>query len=302
MRILITGAAGRLGSTISDEFTAAGHDVAALRRTELDITDAEQVKAVTGRLQPDVIVNCSAYNAVDAAEAHAGAAYALNALGPSYLAAAARDTGALLVHFSTDFVFDGYARKPYAEDAPTNPLSVYGASKFGGEEAARRAPRHYVLRLESLFGGRPRRGHFATIDSIANTLLAGGVVRALVDRTVSPSYVPDVARATRRLLEREAPAGIYHCVNSGHTTWYDLARLVARTLHVPARIEPLNTAELATTAIRPQFCALSNEKLAAAGVDMPHWRNAIRRHLASRAVAIHSQERPRATTPTVFVR
>ena len=288
MRIAVVGGAGRLGAAVSAELTAAGHTVVPLGRADLDVTDGVRTRRRLARLQPDAIVNCSAYNAVDAAEADAETAYAVNAHGPSLLAAAADASGALLVHFSTDFVFDGRAREPYSEDDPTNPLSVYGASKLAGEEEVRRAPRHYILRLESLFGGRGRHGHTSTIDAIANTLVAGNVARALVDRTVSPSYVPDVARATRRLLDGNAPSGTYHCVNSGSASWYELAHVVAWTLGVPPRIEPVGVADLKTIAERPQFCALSNRKLLSLGIDMPTWQAAIGRHLSTRVEPVHA--------------
>jgi dTDP-4-dehydrorhamnose reductase len=282
MRIVIAGATGRLGSTLKLELASAGHQVSALRRADLDVTDAAQVDYVVKRLRPQAIVNCSAYNAVDAAQADAPGAYALNAEGPANLARAARNAGALLVHYSTDFVFDGTAQEPYSEEDPTNPLSVYGASKLAGENEAQRADRHYVLRLESLFGGIGVRGHRATVDQIAEQMIAGNVVRALTDRTVSPSYVADVSRVSRILIERNAPSGVYHCVNSGFTTWYALAMEVSRELGVPATIVPLKASDFQTPAPRPQFCALSNRKLLALGIEMPTWRTALARHLAVR--------------------
>ena len=215
MRILVIGAAGRLGAAVSDVLLLAGHSVIALSRAELDICNARRVITELDRLQPEAIVNCSAYNAVDAAEADPATAFAVNAHGPSFLACAARAAGALLVHYSTDFVFDGDTRQPYAEDEPTNPLSVYGASKLAGENEIRSTRRHYILRLESLFGGTGRKGHQATIDQMTDKLLAGVPLPALADRTVSPSYVADVARATAMLIELKAPHGTYHCVNSG---------------------------------------------------------------------------------------
>jgi dTDP-4-dehydrorhamnose reductase len=286
MRIVLTGAAGRLGAAMSAEVASAGHKVVALTRSDLDISDAGRIASAMDRLRPDVIVNCSAYNAVDAAEADPAAAFATNAQGASCLARAAQATGALLVHYSTDFVFDGTTVDPYLEDHPTNPLSVYGASKLAGENEARSTPRHYVLRVESLFGGCGVKGQRATVDHIVDNLLAGTGVRALVDRTVSPSYVPDVVRATMALIDRQASYGIYHCVNSGWSTWYELACEVAHQLGVPARIEPVMTTELKTSAPRPLFCALSNRKLLAVGIGMPSWQTAIERHLATRATQI----------------
>jgi hypothetical protein len=164
---VVTGAGGRLGAALSAELVSAGHKVTGLSRTDLDVTDGEQVATVMRHLRPEVIVNCSAYNAVDAAESDPAAAFAANAEGPSFLADAAEATEALLIHYSTDFVFDGRALEPYSEDAPANPLGVYGASKLAGEHEVRRARRHYILRVESLFGGRGANGHRATVDQIA---------------------------------------------------------------------------------------------------------------------------------------
>jgi dTDP-4-dehydrorhamnose reductase len=231
-------------------------------------------------------VNCSAYNAVDAAETDASSAFAVNARGPATLAAAARRTAAVLVHFSSDFVFDGAAETPYDEDSPTHPLNVYGASKLAGETEARRAGRYYVLRLESNFGGAACNGQRATVDQITDNIIARRPVRAVVDRTVSPSYVVDVARATRLLLERRAADGIYHCVNSGFTTWYDLAQKVAALIDVPAEITPVMSTDLKVVAPRPRFCALSNRKLRQCGIEMPGWESALERHLMTRGTAV----------------
>lgn len=281
-RIVLLGASGRLGAALSSELSAARHDVLALDREELDIRDPRQIRDTLSRLQPEVILNCTAYNAVDAAERDAPAAFAVNAVGPSFLAAAARFLDAVLVHYSTDFVFDGCAVRPYSEDDQTNPLSVYGASKLAGEHEARTAPRHYVLRLESLFGGVGFQGHRATIDLMVDGLLAGQPVRAMVDRTVSPSYVPDVVRATRLLVEGSAPYGVYHCVNTGCCTWWELASFAARALGVSSSLVPATSGAATTGAKRPRFCALSNDKLRRVGVVMPAWESAVSRHLAAR--------------------
>jgi dTDP-4-dehydrorhamnose reductase len=282
MRITITGGEGRLGSVIAAELAGAGHDVTALGRRDVDITDRDAVGAIVKDLRPDVIVNCSAYNAVDEAERNPAAAFAVNATGPARLAAEARRISALLVHFSSDFVFDGNTTTPYAENDATNPLSVYGASKLAGEVESARAARHYILRLESNFGGTTAEGRVATIDKIIDNVLAGLAVRAFTDRTVSPSYVVDVARATRALIEGRAPFGVYHCVNSGYSTWYGLAAAIARMAGVRATITPALSGDVKTGAARPRFCALSNRKLSAVGVEMPTWESAVERHLAAR--------------------
>jgi dTDP-4-dehydrorhamnose reductase len=290
-RILVVGAAGRLGRVICEELAAAGHLVLTkMTQADLDVTNEESIARSVADSAPQIVINCSAYNAVDRAESEPEAAYAVNARGPGWLAKAAASAGALLVHYSTDFVFDGAAATPYVEDDPVNPVSVYGSSKLAGEVEVRSAcPRHYILRVESLFGGTGIEGHRATIDYIADTLNAGGTVKAFVDRTVSPSYVPDVVYATRELIARGAPHGTYHCVSTGMTNWYDIAQHVAAQLGVQGHIESIASSDPPGKARRPRFCALSNDKLRAAGIEMPDWKSTITRHL--RAIA--------ATTPNI---
>jgi dTDP-4-dehydrorhamnose reductase len=258
--------------------------VVALTRADLDVSNAAAVDGVISGIDPHAIVNCSAYNAVDAAETNPAAAFAANAEGPVALAAAATRVGAVLVHYSTDFVFDGDASAPYVEDSPVRPLGVYGASKLAGEYAVRATRAHYILRVESLFGGRAPAGQRATVDLIADRLAAGEPVKAIVDRTVSPSYVPDVVRATTALLDQRAPFGIYHCVASGSTTWYELAEEIASLNVGSGRIIPVEADEFQTIAPRPRFCALSNDKLQDLGIVMPDWRSALSVHLSVRAL------------------
>jgi dTDP-4-dehydrorhamnose reductase len=211
-------------------------------------------------------------------------AFAINAHGPSLLAEAADTLQATLVHYSTDFVFDGETNRPYSESDPVNPLSVYGASKKAGEDAVRQTRRHYILRLESLFGGTGLAGHRATVDFLIDSIVTGGTVRVVADRTVTPSYTPDVVGATLALIERpdDDGYGTYHCVNSGSTTWLELTEEIARELSLPARIETLAASDLKTRARRPRNCALSNAKLMALGIDMPTWQLAIGRHVKRR--------------------
>ncbi len=284
-RIVITGAAGRLGATLVAQLRAAGYDVAAYGRAELDVTSQADVERLPDA-RPDAIINCSAYNAVDKAETEADAAFAINAHGPLLLARIADRIGVPIVHYSTDFVFDGNSDVPYREDDEPNPLSVYGASKLAGEQHVRAVTRHYILRVESLFGGTGVHGHRTTVDVITDNLVAGGPVRALVDRTTSLSHVGDVVRATRALLEQQAPFGIYHCVCSGHSTWYELACEIRRQVASPATIERLFASDLKSAARRPTFCALSNHKLRDLGIDLPPWQTTIAQHLGTRGISL----------------
>lgn len=286
MRALVTGAGGQLGRTLARVLGSAC-DVVPLARADLDLTDDAAVRATVGEIRPDVVLNCAAYNAVDDAEDDPVTALAVNAFGVRSLARATAGVDAALVHYGTDFVFDGTASEPYREDDAVNPQSVYAMSKLLGEWFAEGA-RHYVLRVESLFGGAALepgadgRRLGSSLDRIADALLAGREVRAFVDRVVSPSYVDDVAAATLALV-RAAPAyGLYHCVGSGHASWFDVATELAERLGVESAIRGITLDELALRAPRPRFCALSNRKLAAAGVEMPHWRDAVARYARRR--------------------
>jgi dTDP-4-dehydrorhamnose reductase len=253
-------------------------------RDSLDVRDHRAVESLVGRLRPDAVVNCAAYTAVDRAEDEPVEALNVNAFAVRVLASAAAAAGAAFVHYSTDFVFDGTASRPYTEGDEPNPRSTYACSKLVGEWFARDAPRHYVLRVESVFGTLPTGpgARRTSVDRIVDGILAGETVRVFTDRTVSPSYHRDVAGAARALSERRLPAGLYHCVNSGSCTWEELAREAGRQLGAPPRLEMLRMADAGLRAERPRYCALSNAKLTAAGVEMPAWQDALGRYLAAR--------------------
>ena len=287
MTVLITGADGQLAHALCARMKMTGEGrVVALSRAQLDLTSDTAVSDAVGDLQPDVVLNGAAYNDVEGAEDDPVEALSVNALGVRSLAKAARSVGATLVHFSTDFVFDGTADVPYTEEIPANPQSVYATSKLLGEWFAREAD-HYVLRVESLFGGSASshgdgRSRGSSIDRIADAILSDREVRAFADRTVSPSFVEDVADATAALLETGAPHGLYHCVGSGMGTWVDVAQELARRLKRSAHIIPVPFAGVELRATRPRFCALSNAKLAGAGIPMPTWQDALARFAARR--------------------
>jgi dTDP-4-dehydrorhamnose reductase len=277
MRVVVIGARGQLGAAMVHE-CAGRHDVVAFDRRSLDITEPRAVASALVQTRPDVIINCTGYNAVDAAEDHPLEALQVNALAVRYLARAATDTGAALVHFSSDFVFDGSASRPQTEEDQPNPRSVYAASKLLGEWFAD-APHAYVLRVESLFGVVRGAAPKGSVAGIVQTLKAGGVPRVLEDRTVSPTYVFDAARTTLEMIERRSLPGLYHCVNSGHCTWLELATEAARLLNVSARFDIVRHADLKLRAARPLYCALSNRKLASIGITMPNWQDALARYI-----------------------
>ena len=283
MRVVVVGARGQLGAAVVRECRNHHDEVTSLDRAELDVRDGSAVAAAMRRLRPEAIINCTGYNAVDAAEQYPVDALDVNAFAVRSLARAAREVEAAFVHYGTDFVFDGIEPTPRSETDSPNPKSAYAISKLLGEWFATDVPRHYVLRVESLFGqvpgGPTPKG---SVVSIVDALIQGRVARVLSDRVVSPTFIPDAAFATRRLFERNAEPGLYHCVNSGHTTWLDFADEAARLLGVEPKFEILKFADVKLPAVRPQYCALSNAKLAAAlGTEIPSWQDALERHVKS---------------------
>jgi dTDP-4-dehydrorhamnose reductase len=278
VRLLVTGAHGQLAGAIIDTFKVSA-EVLAYSRQALDIADFDAVMSRVQADKPDVIINCAAYNDVEGAEDDADKALIANAFGVRVLTRAAQEIGATLVHYSTDFVFDGKATRPYVEEDVPNPQSAYAQSKLLGEWFALEAPRPFVLRVESLFGGANAK---SSIDRIAQAITEGREAKVFRDRIVSPSYVVDVAVATAALLSRGEP-GLYHCVGTGHANWHEVGLEIARVMgkEREARLQPVSVADVSLRASRPQFAALANDKLGRV-MPLPTWQDAVRRYLSSR--------------------
>jgi dTDP-4-dehydrorhamnose reductase len=276
-RVVVLGADGQLGRAVTARIGREAV-VHALPRRLLDITDAGALAEAFGRLRPALVVNCAAYNDVDGAEDQQALAIAVNGVAVGTIARAAESVGATFVHYSTDFVFAGRDDRAWTEADAPEPLSVYAQSKLMGEWLAGDCTRHFVLRVESLFGGEAAR---STIDRVVAALADGRPMKLFHDRTVSPSFVDDVAEATWLLVTRDAAPGLYHCVNSGATTWMAVGQAIARTRGFDDRlIVPVSVADVPMKAPRPRYAALSNGKLAQAGVPMPHWEDAVARYLS----------------------
>ena len=275
MRLMVTGAAGQLGSTVVERLSGR-YEIVPFTRHELDIADERAVLDRMAAISPGAVINCAAYNDVDGAESDAMSAIKGNALGVRALSRASAAVGATLVHYSTDFVFDGEADSPYSESDAPRPLGNYGLSKLLGEYFALEVPSAYVLRVESLFGGKRAK---SSVDKILAGIRAGQPVRVFADRTVSPSYVDDVVDATDKLLVAGIAPGLYHCVNDGSGTWLDIAVELTRLLGREADIVPVSVNDVKLTAKRPRYCALANDKLRMASIKMPTWQDALRRYV-----------------------
>jgi dTDP-4-dehydrorhamnose reductase len=279
-RYLVTGAAGMLGQDL--QTALAGRDVTALRRSELDVTDIEAVRAaVAGH---DVVLNAAAFTNVDGAETDEESAFAINATGVENLAVAAREHGAKLLTVSTDYVFDGAGTSPYAEDAPRDPLNAYGRTKASGEELSLAAHPDgtYVVRTAWLYGaGGPN--FAATMIRLAGS---NPTVSVVDDQLGQPTWTADLAERLVALADSDAPSGIYHGTNAGETSWYGFARAVFEEAGLdPERVRPTDSASFVRPAPRPAYSVLGHDGWTRAGLPpLRDWRAALAAAAASGAL------------------
>lgn len=282
-RVVLFGAGGLLGQALVARLPAGGLElVAAPRgRGEGDITNAGLVTEMLDWLRPDLVFNAAAYTDVDGAEDNQAAAFAANAEGPEVLARAAGRVGARLVHYSTDFVFDGERETPYDESVPPSPLSAYGRSKLEGERRVLDVlPRAFVVRVGCLYG----RGGRNFPSTLLRRLRAGEAIRADNERRVSPTWVGTVADLSLRLAVRE-DFGLYHATARGETTWADFARFLAGAAGIPgAAVEAVAGTALKLRAARPRRAVLVSGRLGALGLETFPWQEQARAYLASEAV------------------
>jgi len=292
-RWLIVGSAGMLGRDVTDLLRARGEDVASRTRADLDITDASSVAGAIASAKPDVVVNCAAWTAVDAAEAHEDEALAINSGGAGHLAAGCADVGAVLVQLSTDYVFDGLSSAPYAEGAITAPRTAYGRTKLAGELAVRAAlPEScYVVRTAWLYGAHGRN----FVHTMLRLARAGTSPAVVDDQRGQPTWTRDVAAAIHGLITADAPPGVYHATSSGETTWFGLAQEVYQLYRSAAAGErqdpqnqhvertlvsprPITTADYPLPAPRPAYSVLGHAAWDAAGIaPIGDWRDVLHR-------------------------
>lgn len=285
-RTLIFGATGMLGRAVTCEATTAwGADVVAMGSAECDVTKEEDVLRTVRAVRPSTIVNCAAYTAVDAAEDAPEAADRLNHLAPRNIAVAAKETDALLIHISTDYVFDGHASHPYREDDATNPLNVYGKTKLDGENAiVASGCRHVVVRTQWLYATWGK-NFLLTMLRLFGERTSVGVVS---DQWGTPTYVGNVARAVATIAKSYRPGldGIYHYADGGKCSWYDFAASIANLSNSNCRVEPILTKDYPTKASRPRYSVLDTEKVVRTfGVETPQWRESLATRLEELANA-----------------
>lgn len=275
MRVLVTGSRGQLGSEFVTLLGERGDDVMGVDMPGIDITQPGSVASVFDLFNPDVVVNCAAWTAVDDAEAQEAAALAVNGEGPRVLAEACAARGAWLVQISTDYVFDGRATSPYAEDAAPDPQGAYGRTKLAGELAVQSVlpDAHYIVRTAWLYG--------VNGNNFVKTMLKlekeRDTVSVVTDQVGQPTYARDLARQIIELLDARPAASTFHGTNSGATSWFEFTQEIFRLAGAdPARVLPTDSATFVRPAPRPSYSVLGHDAWAAAGLaPMRPWREAL---------------------------
>ena len=266
-KLLITGSQGQLGQALQAQFVDC--EVIAWDIQDLDICQLEHVRKALNHIRPDIVINAAAFTQVDQAETNQEAAYRGNALGPRNLALATHEMNIPLVHFSTDYVFDGRQTRPYHEFDRPNPLSVYGQSKLAGEEEVQKGnPRHFIVRTAWLYH-IVGKNFPQTILRLANQ----EHVQVVNDQFGSPTYCPHLAQAVARLLETDA-YGTYHLAGSGEASWYDFTKALYQARGIQTAVIPITTADYPLPAPRPAYAVLIS--LQDPFITLPHWEEGVR--------------------------
>ena len=291
-RVALIGSNGQLGSDIArlwprSGLAQKGHELVGLTHHDLEVKDADQVRSVLIGLEPIIVINTSAFHRVDDCEDQAGEAFAVNALGVKNLAEACADTGALLVHFSTDYVFDGTATAPYREEDAASPISAYGVSKAAGEHFLRYLlpDRHVLVRSSGLYGfagASGKGGNF--VETMLRVAREGKPIRVVQDQVSAPTHTLDLAETLLAVLENGA-TGTFHMTNAGACSWHDFAREIFRLAEVTADLSPVTSKEWGSRASRPAYSVLENAHLHELGIPAPRpWQEALAAYLQLKGV------------------
>lgn len=283
MRIALLGSEGQLARDLRSALS--GHELILFSHGALDVTDHQKVREALTAAAPDAVINTTAYHKVDECEGNAEQAMAVNASAPLNLARICRDLKSRLMHVSTNYVFDGAAAAPYAEEAAPMPLSVYGNSKLAGEYFVRcTAPRHLVIRTAGLYGiagSSGKGGNF--VEMILKRCGGGEKLRIVSDQILSPTFTHDLARQMKELLEGGA-TGLFHLTNAGECSWFEFASAIRESAGLRGEVEPVDSATYVTPAVRPLYGVLENREVLKVGISsMRPWRDALAAYLQERS-------------------
>jgi dTDP-4-dehydrorhamnose reductase len=287
MRVLIIGAGGQLGSDLREVLLKSGEDVVSLTRADLDITDSRSVREKLSQFVPDVILNCAVYHPVDDCETHPVDSFAVNTIAVRNLGLLANEIDAVMVHFSSDYVFDGQHGQPYTEADTSSPASVFGVSKVAGEQLLRLVlPRHFIVRTSGLYGlagSRVKRGNF--VETMLRLGAQNGRVRVVNDLRMAQTSTRNLAKQVLALM-RTDHYGTYHASDHGNYSWYEFALKIFELSGMSVEVTPVSWREMPALAPRPAYSVLENRRLMSLGLDqMQSIDTALQSYLQAREAA-----------------
>jgi dTDP-4-dehydrorhamnose reductase len=281
MRVEIIGSTGQLGTDLVRALREK-HEVTGLTHQDVEVTDYNSCLLLK-KHNPDVIINTAAFHKTDECEDEPLRAFSVNAVGARNVAAVSKEIGAVAMLISTDYVFDGYKKEPYTEDDVPNPVNTYGVSKVAGELFTKQNPKHYIVRVSSLFGvagASGKGGNF--VETMITKARKNEALSVVNDMWMTPTYTKDAARIIQEIIEKRLPFGIYHASNQGCCTWFQFAEEILRLAGLNPTLKPIETSQQQTKARRPSFSALRSTKLPEHGIQVREWKEALADYLVEK--------------------
>jgi dTDP-4-dehydrorhamnose reductase len=281
MRIVVIGSTGQLGTDLMKALKHE-HETVGLTHQDIEVTDYASCQ-ILKNYHPDVIINTAAFHKTDQCEEEPVKTFTVNAIGAKNIAIISKEIEAITVFISTDYVFDGSKKKPYTEDDAPNPINTYGISKLAGELFTKQNPKHYVIRIASLFGvagASGKGGNF--IETMITKAKKNESISVVDDMWMSPTYTKDAASTIKKIIEAKLPFGTYHATNHGYCTWFQFAQEIFKITNLNPTLMPIKTSQLQMKAKRPQFSALKSIKLPKYGIKMRNWKEALYDYLVEK--------------------
>jgi len=278
MKIAVIGSTGQLGADLM-KILSDGHEVVGLAHKDIEVADYDSC-LILKEHRPEIVINTAAFHKTDQCEEEPLKTFSVNALGARNVALVSREIAATTVFISTDYVFDGLKKEPYTEDDVPAPISTYGISKLAAEHFTRQNPKHYIVRIASVFG---KAGASGKGGNFVETMIAKAkkneAITVIDDMWMSPTYTKDAASILKGILEFQLPYGTYHATNKGYCSWYQFAQQIFQITGLNPALTPIKTEQLSLKARRPRFSALTSTKLSRYNLEPREWKEALRAYL-----------------------
>jgi dTDP-4-dehydrorhamnose reductase len=290
MKIVVIGSTGQLGTDLM-KVLQYGHEAIGLIHKDIEVNDYDSC-LILKEHHPDIIINTAAFHKTDQCEEEPQKTFSVNAIGARNIAAISKEIKAATIFISTDYVFDGSKNEPYTEDDIPTPINTYGISKLAGELYTKQNPKHYIIRLASLFGvagASGKGGNF--VETMIMKAKKNESITVVDDMWMSPTYTKDVAATIKKIVELKLPFGIYHATNQGYCTWFQFAKEIFKITGLNPTVEPIKTQQLKMKAERPKFSALKSIKLPKYGLQMREWKQALYDYLIEKGHIQNNQPR-----------